>query len=389
MGSQTRTFVQQECWHKLTACGYPNPPPNEEVATAASSKLVGSRIILPSSQVQPRINRSLQLALFATSITWVIAANLLAGRAARGLAVRLRLSDEFLLLNAVFLVFLLVIGFALLQGIVARGTSLRRTIGLPRRPTSLSEWATGAAIGWSVILVAVLPPALTGSLHVRFWLDPRAWWLAGLNLATIAVLAMAAEIAFRGYPFRRLIDAIGPAWATIVISVVYGISATINQNSTYLSLLIAVAFSALLCTAWLRTHALWLGWGLHFAWIASLGVLFGLPVTGLPLASTDNLSSIIETRAIGAFWLTGGDLGPEGALVTPLLLFAAIVAVILVSRDWAWNYTRKPLIAAGYPVDVPPPAAHEEMERQIPAATPALVQILPSTPQTRSVQSEP
>ena len=41
-------------------------------------------------------------------------------------------------------------------------------------------------------------------------------------------------------------------------------------------------------------YALWLGWGLHFAWIASLGILFGFPVNGL-----DNISTVVQTRAIG------------------------------------------------------------------------------------------
>ena len=338
---------------------------------------------LQSSQVQPRIHRSLQLALFATSITWVIAANLLALRAARGLAVRFQLSDEFLLLYALSLIFLLATGFALVQGIAARRSQLRQTLGLPRRPTSHAEWATGAAIGWGLIVVAVLPVAVAGDLSVRFWADGRSLWLAGLNLITVALLALAAEIAFRGYPYRRLIDTIGPGWATVVMSLIYGIAATSNRESTYLSTFIAVMLGAVLCSAWLRTHGLWLGWGLHFAWIASLGILFGLPVAGV-----DNLSSIVETRAIGALWLTGGDLGPEGALLTPLLLLAGLGVVILVSRDWAWDYTRKPLIPAGYPMDVPPPAAHQEMERQAATAAPALVQILPTTPQTRSVEPE-
>jgi len=338
---------------------------------------------LSLSQVQPRIHRSLQLALFAASITWVIAANLLAGRAARGLVVRFQLSDEYLLLDAVFLIFLLITGFAVLQGIAARNTPLRETIGLPRRPTCRAEWATGAAIGWGLILFAVLPMAIAGDLHIRFWIDGRSLWLAGLNLVTVALLALAAEIAFRGYPYRRLTDAIGPAWATVLMSVIYGVAATLGQESTYLSTFIAVLLGAVLCSAWLRTHGLWMGWGLHFAWIASLGILFGLPVAGI-----DNLSSLVETRAIGALWLTGGDLGPEGALLTPFLLIASIVVVVVVTRDWAWDYTRKPLIPAGYPMDVPPPAAHEEMEKQAASAAPALVQILPTTPQTRSVEPD-
>jgi hypothetical protein len=126
-----------------------------------------------------------------------------------------------------------------------------------------------------------------------------------------------------------------------------------------------------------------MGWGLRFAWMASAGVLFGLPVPGV-----DNLSTVVETRALGARWLTGGELGPVGALLTPLLLLGAIVAVVLVSRDWAWDYTRKALIPAGIPMDVEPPAVHAVMEKQLAPAAPALVQILPTTSQTRSVEQD-
>ncbi len=137
--------------------------------------------------------------------------------------------------------------------------------------------------------------------------------------------------------------------------------------------------------AWLRTHGLWIGWGMHFAWNASLGVLFGLPVSGI----TD-FSTLVQTRTFGPLWLTGGDYGPEGALFTAVVILIAIVVLVLVTRDYAWHYTHKPIVAAGYPMDAPPPAAHVAMEQQArPAPAASLVQILPATPQTRSVEDEP
>lgn len=337
---------------------------------------------MPSLGIQPRIHRSLQVALFAASITWAFAATVIATRAARGLAVRLQWSDEILLLNAVFLVFLLAMGFAVLDGIAGRNSPLRKTLGLPQRSTARLEWATGTAIGWGAALLAVLPLVLGGALHVHFWFEGRSFWLAGVNLLTIALLALASEMAFRGYPYGRLTEAIGPAWATVVMSVVFGVAVSVNQDSTYLSTVTAIALGAVLCSAWLRTHALWLGWGVHFAWTASLGVLFGLPVTG-----ADNLASVVQTRAVGLRWLTGGELGVEGALFALPVLLSAIVVVVKVSRDWAWDYTRRPLIPAGYAMDVAPPPEHVEMERQV-AKPPPLVQILPTTPQTRSVEQE-
>ena len=153
--------------------------------------------------------------------------------------------------------------------------------------------------------------ALAGDLHVRFWTEPRSFLLVLVNLATVAGLSLASEMAFRGYPYRRLIDAIGPTWATIVMALLFAGLGGINAGAGHGSTAITVLFGLLLCAAWLRTHGLWLGWGLHFAWIASIGILFGFPVNGL-----DNISTVVQTRAIGPDWLTGGDFGPEGALLT-------------------------------------------------------------------------
>ena len=77
--------------------------------------------------------------------------------------------------------------------------------------------------------------------------------------------------------------------------------------------------SLLLCLCWLRTHGLWLLWGLHFAWAASTGVLFGLPLGG-----NLSFSSVVDTRAAGSAWLTGGELRPSGGSVFDPVLLAAI-----------------------------------------------------------------
>jgi hypothetical protein len=166
------------------------------------------------------------------------------------------------------------------------------------------------------------------------------------------------------------------------MSLLFGGLHIFNPEATWISVLITMFAGVLLSIGWLRTHGLWLPWGLHFAWNASMGVLFGLPVSGI----TD-FSSVVQTRAIGARWLTGGDYGPEGALFTLLVLVVGIVVLVRATRDYAWDYTHKPIVAAGYPMDVPPPAAHDAMEKEAKPAS--LVQILPSTPQSRSVEEPP
>jgi membrane protease YdiL (CAAX protease family) len=327
-----------------------------------------------------RTSRSLQFALFLVSLVWWFISYLIAGRAAHGLALRFDVPSLEYLLSALFLLFLMLLGFSVLQGMTGKSIAVGDVLGLPKRATSRQEWSVGAAIGWGIVALAVLPMALAGKLHPHFWFLPRAWVLLCVNLATLAAASLAEEAAFRGYPFRRLIEATGPATATILFSIFFGLLHMMNPEATWASTLTTILAGVVLSVAWLRTHGLWLGWGLHFAWNASMGVLFGLPVSGLR-----HFSSVVDTTATGPVWLTGGFYGPEGSGVAILVILIGLIVLVRFTRDYAWDYTRAPLIAAGYAVDVAPPAAHTAMEQEQPKA-PSLVQILPTTPQTRSVE---
>jgi uncharacterized protein len=351
---------------------------------------------LPSFTTRPIKNRPpgssdrlLQFALFVTAGAWFLFSQAIAARAAQGIALRFLLLPERPLMAALFLLFLLAVGFSILQALGHRSGDLRDVLGLPQRSTSAREWTLGAAIGWGGVVLAILPMALAGALQIHLWTTPRSFWLLALNLATIAVAALAEEVAFRGYPYRRLIEAIGPVAATLSLSLFFGLIHSLNPGSTLISTLITTLAGLLLAIGWLRTHGLWLPWGFHFAWNASLALLFGLPVSGVTY-----LSSVVQTSAFGRLWLTGGDYGPEGAVFTAVVLLGAIAAVILVTRDYSWDYTHRPIVAAGYAMDAPIPAAHAahaEMEQQQ-APKPAsatLVQILPATPQSRSVTDPP
>ena len=289
-----------------------------------------------------------------------------------------------MLIKSILFLFLLVLGFAILQAISGRPLPLREVTGLPSRATAREEWTIGAALGWGTMVLAVLPIAIFGSLRVHFFTDLRSFALVIINLLTLLVAALAEEVAFRGYPFRRLIQAIGPVTATILMAVLFGLVHILNPNATGIGLLITMLAGALLSFAWLRTHGLWLGWGLHFAWNACLGVLFGLPVSGI----TD-FSTVIQTDAIGRRWLTGGRYGPEAAFFTIAACLISIIVLLLLTRDYAWNYTHPPIVAGGYALDVAPPPAHAAMEQEAQARQPSLVQILPTTPGTMSVAPPP
>jgi membrane protease YdiL (CAAX protease family) len=343
--------------------------------------------------VQTR-SRSLQFAVFVAAGVWYFCARALASSAAAGIALHFELADARQLIDAASLVFLLVIGFALLRAIERRLAPLRVVLGLPRRATARTEWAIGAAIGWALAVAAVLPMAVVRGLRIQLWPTPHALWLLTLGLAALALTTLAQELALRGYPYQRLIEAIGPTRATIAMAVLFAIATGFSQELAQfgglfgpteqhpiagIAITVAVLWSVLLSSAWLRTHGLWLAWGLHFAWTASIAILFGLPSAGATA-----YSSVVETRAVGPAWLTGATYGPEAGLFTIFVLIAGIVLLVRSTSDFAWDYTHPPLIPAGYDVTILPPAAHVAMEAEAQAKpiNPAtLVQILPAAPQ--------
>ena len=323
--------------------------------------------------------RSLQLGLFAAGAVWMLAARSAAVQSSQGITTRLNLPALQPLLSACFLLFLLLVGFTVLDWLGKQGGDLRQANALPQRPTAANEWQVGAAVGWGALLLSVLPMMLAGRLHPQLWLGARAWGVAVLSVAALLVGTLAVEVSFRGYLFRRLIAATGPSTAAVLLSIFYTVVLGSRPNATALSVVVAFVAGLLFSLAYLRTHALWLGWGLHFAWNAAMAVLFGLPVGGLA-----NFSSVVSTDVGGPVWLTGGAYGPEGALLTIAVLLATAVLLYRVTRDFAWHYTHEPIVSAGYPMNVAPPPAHTSIEAADSGASEngsqGLVQILPAAP---------
>ena len=330
------------------------------------------------------ISRGMQFLLFLTAMAWAAAANMIAERAAAGIATRFHLGLLESLLENLFLLFLAVVGFRSLDWIATRGLYMADAFPLPRRKGWGQEWAVGAAIGWALCLAAVLPLLLSGNLHARL-----IWNLSSLSAEVVGVTAilvgvLAVEVILRGYPFRRLISAIGPTWASILTSVLFGVL-VVQANPPRNGLMATIdctLFGLLLAMAWLRTHALWVGWGLHFSYRGVMAIALGLPIAG-----HGEFSSPIDMYATGPRWLTGGAFGLDAAFLTSLFLLGGMVVLYRATRDYAWEYTHPPIIPGGYEVVVAPPAAHVAMEQA--AAPPPLVQIMPTTPQTRSVVDLP
>jgi hypothetical protein len=288
------------------------------------------------------------------------------------------------------LLFLLVVGFAAMGRAFNRQREPIRDMGLVFRPGWPREFGLGAALGWGMLVASILPLVLSGGLIITFWAIPRQFGILLIDLLVLAVASLAEEAAFRGYPFQRLIDAMGPTLATIVFSFVFAALHMFNPGASRASFMVNVFSSWLLSVAYLRTRALWVSWGWHFAWNASMCLLFGLPVSGIT-----QFSPVMQSNTVGPAWMTGGDYGPEASTVTAIVLLIGIFIVYRTTRGLAYLHTQPVIVPAGIPVDLDAMsstlAPHHPVAPQPPPAGSTLVQIdaAPGPSQPRIQPQEP
>ncbi len=318
---------------------------------------------------------------FIAAVVYFFLARSLAHHGADGLA-----SEQWApLLEQAMLVFLLLVGYAGMGFWLDRQLRPVSAQGLPRRKGWPREVGVGLALGWSIAVVCVLPLTIAGGIAIVLVLEPSAWaWLVA-DAAFFALAALAEEIAFRGYGFQRFAHAVGPVGAAVGFAAFYAIVQGLALGSSHASIAVSVALSLVLSTAYVRTRALWLSWGLNFGWKASRALVFGLAVSGV-----NSHSPVVQGDPMGPFWLTGGGYGLDGSWVAFVVLLAALPVVFRATRELDFLYNAPEIVPGGIPVNLEAAARrqHEAATGAAEAPAPALVQILPAAAPAQGVQQE-
>jgi hypothetical protein len=314
---------------------------------------------------------------FVAAILYYVVARSVSGHAAQVLA-----GDAWRpLVEKAVLVFLLLFGYAGMGLWIDRQMEPIGTQGFPFRPGWWREAAMGLATGWAIALACVLPMVIIGGIEISFSASKSDWgWLVA-DAAFFALWALVEEVAFRGYAFQSFIQAVGPVGATLGFAAIYAILQAIIPGSSHASFGVALAFSLLLSAVYLRTRALWLSWGLNFAWKASRALLFGLAISGV-----GSNSPVVQGNPMGPFWLTGGGYGLDGSWFACLVFIVALPLVFRMTSDLNFRYNVPVIIPGGIPVDLDAAARaqHEAAVGQAAPAAPALVQIQNVDPNAES-----
>lgn len=315
-------------------------------------------------------------ALFVIAVFYYFVARGLAHRGADGLV-----GESWLpLVEQAMLVFLLLVGYSTLGFAFHRQKDPVSAQGLPRRQGWPHEFGLGLATGWGIAVVCVIPMAIAGGIAVILSGRATEWgWLLA-DAAFFLLATLAEEIAFRGYGFQCFVEAVGPLGAALGFSLYFGIVQQIQPGSSRASFAVSFALGLLLSTAYLRTRALWVSWGLNFGWKASRALLFGLTVSGV-----GSHSSVVEGDPMGPYWLTGGGFGLDGTWIACLVLLAAIPVVVRLTRELDFRYNAPVIVPGGIPVDLEAAARRQHeaaMGQEIASGMSAstLVQIAPAGP---------
>jgi uncharacterized protein len=195
--------------------------------------------------------------------------------------------------------------------------------GLPLRSAFRSHFWIGALVGFLAISGCLLGIfAFHGFRLTGFAIHGETILLATVSWTVAFVLVgLAEEFAFRGYLQYTLTTGMGFWPSAFLLSALFGLAHAGNPGESKAGLVSVVLFGLLFCLFLRRTGNLWWAVGFHFGWDWGQTFFYGVPDSGLPA-----YHNLFNCAFSGRTWLTGGTVGPEASVFTPIVL--GIVAIV-------------------------------------------------------------
>jgi len=198
-------------------------------------------------------------------------------------------------------------------------------------PHAIRELGTGMLLG---ALLLSLTIGILAALRVYQVTGSNGWAAMVATVPGFILGAVLEEVVMRGVVFRILEQWLGSWIALFLSAAIFGLLHLLNPGATLLNAA-AIMFEAgiLLAAAYMLTRRLWLCIGIHFAWNFTQGGVFSAAVSGG--AST----GLLQSKLVGAEWLTGGTFGVEASAVA-LALCASAGLVLVIAAKRKGNFVR-------------------------------------------------
>jgi membrane protease YdiL (CAAX protease family) len=196
---------------------------------------------------------------------------------------------------------------------------------------SLKDSSIGFAIG---AVIMILGFSLLIGLNEITWIGTQFDLLKILELIVLFIfVAIAEELAFRGYILNNLMKSMDKRVALLVSSVAFSLLHLFNPDHSWFSFINITLAGILLGISYIYTQSLWLPIALHFSWNFFQGPVFGYNVSG----NVINYSIITQSRTADNL-INGGPFGFEGSVLSAVFEVVAIVIIYLIFKKKEGDY---------------------------------------------------
>ena len=195
-----------------------------------------------------------------------------------------------------------------------------RTLGF-EKPAALKKFLRGLAAGTILFTVVVLLIALPGYLNTRSQDSSLPVLIIAVLIALPGWILQSSleEMVMRGW-LMPVIGARKSTWLALLISsMIFALLHLLNPDVSLLSTVNIALAGLMFALLVLCEGGIWGACGLHSAWNWAQGSLFGFPVSG-NLLQSPSLWMLVEN---GPDIITGGNFGPEGGVISTIVLLAA------------------------------------------------------------------
>lgn len=186
------------------------------------------------------------------------------------------------------------------------------------------EWGYGVFLGFAAMVATIGVIALLGGYRVTGHNGTEVL----IGIAAMAIVSgVTEEILLRGIVFRLVEQWLGSIAALMFSAALFGALHLGNPNASWLAAFaIALEAGVMLGAIYMLTRRLWAAIGLHMAWNATQGGLFGVKVSG-----TD-VQGILTSQSSGSDLLSGGAFGAEASI--PAMIICTALGLWILWRAW-------------------------------------------------------
>lgn len=201
-------------------------------------------------------------------------------------------------------------------------------IGLTNPIVQRKDLLWGLTLGAVSITMVFIVLLLTGQVVViNGFLNPNLSSTLILDLILFIFVAVNEELFSRGYCMTVLRQTESIPVMVIVSSVIFSLMHSMNPNINLIGFINIFIVGVLFAYMFLKRGNLWMPIGYHITWNYFQGSIFGFKVSGVELSGMYRVHLITEN------FINGGRFGPEGGLITTIILIIGFMIVWSLHTD--------------------------------------------------------